>query len=124
MPTTRSARWHPWLRSPPSPGRRACRCTLMRCRRSDLCPSVWRTMDPISLSAHKFYGPKGVGALIVRRGVRLRPVLHGGGQERGRRAGTENVAGLVGMARALELALADREGEATRQAALRDRLIR
>ena len=80
--------------------------------------------DLISLSAHKFYGPKGVGALIARRGVRLRPLLHGGGQERGRRAGTENVAGLVGMARALELALADREGEATRQAALRDRLIR
>jgi cysteine desulfurase len=59
----------------------------------------------------------------VRRGTRLRSLHHGGGQERGRRAGTENVAGIVGMSRALELALADRETEAVRQAALRDHLI-
>ena len=80
--------------------------------------------DLISLAAHKFYGPKGVGALIVRRGVRLRPLIHGGGQERGRRAGTENVAGIVGMARALELARSDVPREASRLSALRDRLIR
>jgi cysteine desulfurase len=80
-------------------------------------------VDLLSLSAHKFTGPKGVGALLVRRGTRLRSLHYGGGQERGRRAGTENVAGIIGMARALELALADREAEAVRQAALRDHLI-
>jgi cysteine desulfurase len=80
-------------------------------------------VDLLSLSAHKFYGPKGAGALLVRRGARLRPLQQGGGQERGRRAGTENVAAIVGMARALELALVDREAEAARQSALRDRLI-
>jgi cysteine desulfurase len=80
-------------------------------------------VDLLSLSAHKFYGPKGVGALIVRRGTRLCPLLQGGGQERGRRPGTENVAGIVGLARALELALSDQDVEARRQAALRDRLI-
>jgi cysteine desulfurase len=77
----------------------------------------------LALSTHKFYGPKGTGALLVRRGTRLRPLLLGGSQERGRRAGTENVAGIIGMARALELALADREAESARQALLRDRLI-
>jgi cysteine desulfurase len=80
-------------------------------------------VDLLSLSAHKFYGPKGVGALLVRRGTRLRPLQHGGGQERGRRPGTENVAGIVGMARALEFALLDLEAEAARRSALRDRLI-
>jgi cysteine desulfurase len=80
-------------------------------------------VDLLSLSAHKFYGPKGIGALVVRRGVGLKPLLYGGSQERGRRAGTQNVAGIVGMARALDVALADREREAARQAALRDRLI-
>lgn len=80
--------------------------------------------DLISLAAHKFYGPKGVGSLIARRGVRLTPLLHGGGQERGRRAGTENVASIVGMAHALEQARSDVRAEAARLTELRDRLIR
>jgi cysteine desulfurase len=81
-------------------------------------------VDLLALSAHKFYGPKGVGVLYVRRGTRLFPAQTGGSQERNRRAGTENVAYAVGMAVALELAQADRETEAVRLAALRDRLIR
>ena len=80
-------------------------------------------VDLLALSAHKFYGPKGVGLLYVRRGVRLLPVQTGGGQERGRRSGTENVPYIVGMARALEIAHAERESETRRLAALRDRLI-
>jgi cysteine desulfurase len=81
-------------------------------------------VDLLALSAHKFYGPKGVGVLYVRRGTRLFPAQTGGSQERNRRAGTENVAYAVGLAVALELAQADRETEAVRLAALRDRLIR
>jgi len=80
-------------------------------------------VDLLSLSAHKFYGPKGVGLLYVRRGVRLLPVQTGGGQERGRRSGTENVPYIVGMATALELAQAERDAEARRLNLLRDRLI-
>lgn len=82
-------------------------------------------VDLLSLSAHKFYGPKGVGLLVVRRQkpvLRLEPLLHGGGQEAGLRSGTLNVPGIVGMARALELAAANVDAEARRQAALRDRL--
>jgi cysteine desulfurase len=79
--------------------------------------------DLLSLSAHKLYGPKGVGALFVRQGTPLVAQISGGSQERQRRAGTENVAGIVGFARALELADAEREAEGERQAALRDRLI-
>ena len=75
--------------------------------------------DLLSLAAHKVYGPKGVGALFVRRGTSLLPQMQGGSQERQRRAGTENVAGIVGFARALELL--DRETRA--EGALRDRLI-
>ncbi|MDV2480491.1 cysteine desulfurase NifS [Methanoculleus sp. Wushi-C6] len=81
-------------------------------------------IDLLSLSAHKFYGPKGIGALYVRRGSRLENLVHGGGQERGRRAGTENVPGIVGLGRAIELATADIEGHNRRLAAMRDRLIR
>jgi len=78
--------------------------------------------DMLSLSAHKFYGPKGVGALYVRRGVHLEPLIHGGGQEQERRAGTENVAGIVGMARALENSCRTMQARAARVKELRDRL--
>jgi len=80
-------------------------------------------VDLLSLAAHKFYGPKGVGALYVRRGTRLLPQTQGGGQERGRRSGTENVPGIVGMAEALSLVQADLAGQAQLQA-LSDRLLR
>lgn len=80
-------------------------------------------VDLVSVNAHKFYGPKGVGALYVRAGTRISTIQTGGGQERGRRTGTENVAGIAGLGAALRLAAARREQEATRQAALRDRLI-
>ena len=79
-------------------------------------------VDLLSLSAHKFYGPKGVGALWLRRGLRLQPPLTGGKQERSRRAGTENVAGIVGLGVAAQIAKAKMTDEAARVAALRDRL--
>ena len=80
-------------------------------------------VDLLSLSAHKLHGPKGAAALLVRRGVKLAPVVQGGGQERGLRPGTENLAGIVGLATALRLALeAEGAGAMDRVAALRDRL--
>ena len=79
--------------------------------------------DLLSLSAHKFYGPKGMGILYVRQGVRILPQLQGGSQERGRRAGTENVAGIVGTATALRLAQEELPTVVPRIQALRDRLI-
>ncbi|HEX2041990.1 MAG TPA: cysteine desulfurase family protein [Acidimicrobiales bacterium] len=78
--------------------------------------------DLVAVSAHKFGGPKGVGALVVREGVVLAPIIHGGGQERLRRSGTHNVAGIVAMAAALQGTVADRERTVARVAALRDRL--
>lgn len=76
----------------------------------------------VSISAHKFGGPKGVGALVVRRGLPMRPLLHGGGQERDRRSGTTNVPGVVGMAAALAAAASERRIVTDRVGALRDRL--
>lgn len=78
--------------------------------------------DLLSLSAHKFGGPQGVGALFVREGTGLDPLLFGGGQERGIRPGTSNVAGAVGLAAALRAAIRDLDGEARRLASLRDHL--
>ena len=81
-----------------------------------------RRADLVAVSAHKFGGPKGVGALVVREGVRLAPILHGGGQERDRRSGTHNVAGIVGMAAAMRASVAERAGLVQRVADQRDRL--
>ncbi len=81
-------------------------------------------VDFLSMSAHKFYGPKGVGALYVRNGVRPVPLIHGGAQERKRRAGTENVAGIVGMAKALAIAHEDMQEHTTHLVALREHLIK
>ena len=81
-------------------------------------------IDLLSLSAHKFYGPKGVGALYIRKGVKIDNLIHGGGQERRRRAGTENIAGIVGLGKAIELATADIEGHNRRIRAMRDRLLK
>jgi cysteine desulfurase len=80
-------------------------------------------VDLLSLAAHKFRGPKGVGALFVKKGIFLPALLTGGGQEKGRRAGTENVAGIVGMAAALEEAAANMDENVKKVTAMRDRLI-
>ncbi len=80
-------------------------------------------IDMLSLSAHKFYGPKGVGALYVRKGIRLPSFMHGGAQEKRHRAGTENVPGIVGLGKAIELASAELETNAAHLQKLRDALI-
>ncbi len=80
-------------------------------------------IDLLSLSAHKFHGPKGVGALYMRKGIRLPAYIMGGAQERKRRAGTENVAGIVGLGAAVELACENLEESAARMTALRNKLI-
>ena len=82
-----------------------------------------QNIDLLSLSAHKFHGPKGVGALYARRGIALSNLIEGGAQERGKRAGTENTAAVMGMAAALEEACRNMEGNGARMTALRDRLI-
>lgn len=80
-------------------------------------------VDFLSLSAHKFYGPKGVGALYIRKGAKLHPLIHGGEQEQRKRAGTENVAGIVGIGKAIELACAELDQEVKRLTNLRDYFI-
>ena len=81
-------------------------------------------VDMLSLSGHKFHAPKGVGALYIRSGVRLQRFMQGGAQERTQRPGTENLASIVGMGKAIELATADIEGNAQKLIALRDRLMK
>jgi len=80
-------------------------------------------IDLLSVSAHKLHGPKGVGFLYVRNGVKLVPLLHGGGHERGRRSGTENVPGIVGLAEATRLAFEEREAVTERMRSFRERII-
>ncbi len=80
-------------------------------------------VDLLSISGHKLYGPKGIGALYVRQGTRIAPFMHGGGQEKGRRAGTENVPSIVGLGKAAEMAREELSGEMARLTTLRDRLI-
>ncbi len=79
-------------------------------------------VDMLSVSAHKLYGPKGIGLLYLRKRTRISPLFHGGGQEKGRRAGTHNVPGIMGMAKAFELAGTRMADDADREATLRDRL--
>lgn len=80
-------------------------------------------IDLLSLSAHKFYGPKGIGALYIKRGVKIDNLIHGGGQERARRAGTENIPGIVGLGKAIELAVSDIEEKNKRLSSLRNKLV-
>ncbi|MEE8420981.1 MAG: aminotransferase class V-fold PLP-dependent enzyme, partial [Dehalococcoidales bacterium] len=80
-------------------------------------------VDLLSMSAHKLYGPKGIGALYIRKGTRLVAFMHGGEQERGRRASTENVPGIVGFGHAVTLAIEEMSAEAGRLTSLRNRLI-
>lgn len=80
-------------------------------------------IDMLSMAAHKFYGPKGVGALYIKKGVKISNLVHGGGQEKGRRAGTENIAGIVGLGKALEISSSEIDREGKRIKKLRDKLI-
>ena len=78
-------------------------------------------LDLATINSHKIYGPKGLGALFVPKGTLIAPLLHGGGHEQGLRSSTENVPGIVGFAHAARLSIAERESQALRLAALRDR---
>lgn len=80
-------------------------------------------IDLLSMSAHKFYGPKGIGALYIKKGIKITPLIHGGGQERSRRAGTENIIGIIGMGTAIELAIKELKSEEERLTKLRDKFI-
>ena len=82
-----------------------------------------QNIDMLSLSGHKFHAPKGIGALYVRHGVRLQRLMQGGAQERGQRPGTENLPGIVGLGKAIELATADIPARARKMAAIRDHMI-
>lgn len=83
----------------------------------------WKDVDLLSISGHKFYGPKGVGVLYIRKGTRINAIATGGSQERKKRAGTENVPGAVGLAKALELAVAEMPEESVRLTELREHLV-
>ena len=83
-----------------------------------------QNIDLLSLSGHKFHAPKGIGALYMRHGVRLQRLMQGGAQERGQRPGTENLAGIVGLGKAIELATADIPAKAAKMSAIRDHMIR
>jgi cysteine desulfurase len=95
------------------------------CQTAGKLPLGWDVLsaDLVTLSAQKLYGPKGVGALVVRAGMALEPIIHGGGQERGLRAGTENVLGILGFGRACQMATQTPPMEMERQRRLRDRLL-
>ena len=80
-------------------------------------------IDMLSASGHKFNGPKGIGFLYIKKGLKLKSFIHGGQQERGRRAGTENVPGIVGIAKACEIAMAEMEERMKKETELRDYLI-
>lgn len=80
-------------------------------------------IDLMSASGHKFYGPKGIGFLYIKNGIRISPLIHGGAQERSRRAGTHNVSGIIGMAKAAEIAIADMEENSRKETEIRDHLI-
>lgn len=81
-------------------------------------------IDLLSMAAHKFYGPKGMGVLYIRKGTKIHNLIHGGAQERGKRSGTENISGIVGMGKAVEMAVNNMNAEAERLIYLRNKLIK